>query len=292
MISDHSSGVDYFQEFRILSVSPSASTIFIQSKLDKKTGERIVLWKDIQREIKNADRIRNGNKSISFMTDGDFEELVPLRILYHPGIVLDVIVASQEQEAAITPASTSSAQNSTRESSNAAQLQALVHSTRHDGVVSATHRFNDLTIATMETMNENLATQSTVLEREQQKFLQGHERLLHGAHLKGDMVQQQLQISNIDNYIMDELRMLDAPGNTFNNNNNNHQLYTIRLLQQMINRQVILENRIQAVMTQNYELHEYPIPRLFIVLPKAPKRRDKIIQPLTKQFRLYFLCEC
>ncbi|KAF9974158.1 hypothetical protein BGZ65_008881, partial [Modicella reniformis] len=51
--------------------------------------------------------------------------------------------------------------------------------------------------------------------------------------------------------------------------------------QQTLNRQAVLENRIQAVMKQNYELHEYPIPR-----------RDKFTRLLTKQFRLYFLCEC
>ncbi|KAF9922732.1 hypothetical protein BGZ65_009370, partial [Modicella reniformis] len=46
--------------------------------------------------------------------------------------------------------------------------------------------------------------------------------------------------------------------------------------QQTLNHQVILENHIQAVMTQNYELHEYPIPRLSIVLPKPKRRRDKV----------------
>ncbi|KAI8349899.1 hypothetical protein B0O80DRAFT_459619, partial [Mortierella sp. GBAus27b] len=60
----------------------------------------------------------------------------------------------------------------------------------------------------------------------------------------------------------------------------------------MINQQVIIENKLQAIMQQNYELHEYPIPRLFIVLPKPKRRRDRMTHPLSKQFRLYFLCEC
>ncbi|KAI8606287.1 hypothetical protein EDD21DRAFT_423449 [Dissophora ornata] len=47
--------------------------------------------------------------------------------------------------------------------------------------------------------------------------------------------------------------------------------------QQVLDRLAIMQSRIQAVLTQTYELHEYPIPRLFIVLPK---------------FRLFFLCEC
>ncbi|KAG0002891.1 hypothetical protein BGZ65_002230 [Modicella reniformis] len=52
------------------------------------------------------------------------------------------------------------------------------------------------------------------------------------------------------------------------------------------------ENRVEAVITQTYELLEYPIPRLFIVLPKAMGLRDKFKNLLSDQFRLYFLCEC
>ncbi|KAG0019404.1 hypothetical protein BGZ80_005860 [Entomortierella chlamydospora] len=63
-------------------------------------------------------------------------------------------------------------------------------------------------------------------------------------------------------------------------------------LRQVNDRLAVIQDRIQAVFTQTYELHEYPIPRLFIVLPKVTKRRDKLYKPFMKQFRLYFLCEC
>ncbi|KAG0203040.1 hypothetical protein BGX31_003424, partial [Mortierella sp. GBA43] len=53
-----------------------------------------------------------------------------------------------------------------------------------------------------------------------------------------------------------------------------------------------IQSRVQAVVTQTYELHEYPIPRLFIVLPKDTGVFDKIKSPFVTQFRLYFLCEC
>ncbi|KAF9346148.1 hypothetical protein BGX34_004155, partial [Mortierella sp. NVP85] len=36
---------------------------------------------------------------------------------------------------------------------------------------------------------------------------------------------------------------------------------------QALNRLAQLRNNVQALLTQTYELHEYPIPRLFIVLP-------------------------
>ncbi|KAG0344342.1 hypothetical protein BGZ54_005887, partial [Gamsiella multidivaricata] len=46
----------------------------------------------------------------------------------------------------------------------------------------------------------------------------------------------------------------------------------LQMQQQALNRLIMIQNRVQAVLTQTYELHEYPIPRLFIVLPKASRR--------------------
>ncbi|KAF9276936.1 hypothetical protein BGZ68_009649, partial [Mortierella alpina] len=48
--------------------------------------------------------------------------------------------------------------------------------------------------------------------------------------------------------------------------------------------------QLQKINTLIYELNEYPIPRLFIVLPKERRYRDNL-RPFTKQFRLFFLCE-
>ncbi|KAF9281222.1 hypothetical protein BGZ68_006760 [Mortierella alpina] len=61
----------------------------------------------------------------------------------------------------------------------------------------------------------------------------------------------------------------------------------IRTLEQL----AVLQSRVQAVLTQTYELHEYPIPRLFVVLPQDSTRWDAL-NPFSNKFRLYFLCEC
>ncbi|KAF9191113.1 hypothetical protein BGZ50_009641 [Haplosporangium sp. Z 11] len=66
----------------------------------------------------------------------------------------------------------------------------------------------------------------------------------------------------------------------------------MHMQQQALDRLAVIQSRVQAVLTQTYELHEYPIPRLFIVLPKETQRRDRIISPFSTRFRLYFLCEC
>ncbi|KAG0360774.1 hypothetical protein BGZ54_009390 [Gamsiella multidivaricata] len=70
------------------------------------------------------------------------------------------------------------------------------------------------------------------------------------------------------------------------------QVQTLQMQQQALDRLAIIQSRVQAVLTQTYELYEYPIPRLFIVLPKASRHQDKLLNPFSEQFRLYFLCEC
>ncbi|KAF9282771.1 hypothetical protein BGZ68_005757 [Mortierella alpina] len=47
----------------------------------------------------------------------------------------------------------------------------------------------------------------------------------------------------------------------------------------------------QAILTQTYKLHEYPVPRLFVVLPQDPEEWDPV-NVFANKFRLYFLCEC
>ncbi|KAF9342973.1 hypothetical protein BGX34_007402, partial [Mortierella sp. NVP85] len=53
----------------------------------------------------------------------------------------------------------------------------------------------------------------------------------------------------------------------------------------------LLQNNVKSLLNQTYELHEYPIPRLFIVLP-ADSSSWNPMNILANKFRLYFLCEC
>ncbi|KAF9569512.1 hypothetical protein EC968_002599 [Mortierella alpina] len=60
---------------------------------------------------------------------------------------------------------------------------------------------------------------------------------------------------------------------------------------QALDQLAVLQSQVQAVLNQTFELHEYQIPRLFIVLPQYPSGWD-ILEPFTEKYRLYFLCEC
>ncbi|KAF9963988.1 hypothetical protein BGZ70_007073 [Mortierella alpina] len=70
-----------------------------------------------------------------------------------------------------------------------------------------------------------------------------------------------------------------------------HHAEIKQLQVQALGQLAVLQERVKAVLTQTYELLEYPIPRLFVVLPEDPSKWDAI-NPFTNNFRLYFLCEC
>jgi len=60
---------------------------------------------------------------------------------------------------------------------------------------------------------------------------------------------------------------------------------------QALDRLALIQNSVKILLTQTYELHEYPIPRLFIVLPDERSSWNPM-DFFSNKFRLYFLCEC
>ncbi|KAF9124610.1 hypothetical protein BG015_005054, partial [Linnemannia schmuckeri] len=65
----------------------------------------------------------------------------------------------------------------------------------------------------------------------------------------------------------------------------------LELQKQMNDRLILVQSKTEAILTQQLELAEYPIPRLFIVLPEEPAKYDPTNWFRTK-FRLHFICEC
>lgn len=65
----------------------------------------------------------------------------------------------------------------------------------------------------------------------------------------------------------------------------------LELQKQMNDRLILIQGKTEAILTQQLGLTEYPIPRLFIVLPEVPAKYDPGNWFRTK-FRLHFICEC
>ncbi|KAK3820027.1 MAG: hypothetical protein J3Q66DRAFT_439099 [Benniella sp.] len=76
------------QSFRVES---STNITSIPARLDNKSGQHIILWRDIQHVFADAKTVFNNGKAVLFLTDDNFEYLTPLRIAYYPGVVLKVV---------------------------------------------------------------------------------------------------------------------------------------------------------------------------------------------------------
>ncbi|CAO3568667.1 unnamed protein product [Mortierella alpina] len=90
---------------------------------------------------------------------------------------------------------------------------------------------------------------------------------------------------------MQNAKSMEAKQDELNAKQDEASVCIEKMREELMGQFAVLQSRIQAVLTQTYELHEYPIPRLFVVLPQDPSRWH-IVNPLSKKFRLYFSCEC
>ncbi|KAF9358517.1 hypothetical protein BGX34_008902 [Mortierella sp. NVP85] len=88
------------QIFRLRS---SHETTSIPTRLDVKSGQRVVLWKDVLQYFKHAEGILNEGEAVLFLTDDNFEYLTPLRIPHCPSVVLEVVGNNAPGESIATP---------------------------------------------------------------------------------------------------------------------------------------------------------------------------------------------
>lgn len=72
--------------------APPSVNININARFDSQLHQHIVLWNDILRVFRNALYIQADGALVSFLTNDNFEDLMPLRIAHHPGIQLDVVL--------------------------------------------------------------------------------------------------------------------------------------------------------------------------------------------------------
>ncbi|KAG0231361.1 hypothetical protein B0O80DRAFT_444388 [Mortierella sp. GBAus27b] len=299
---------DNLQSFRVRPSNGSTSSteiITIPSHPDQKTGKRVVLWTDIQLAFKGAMSIMMDNQLLPPLKDGNFVQLEPPRIEYQSGVVLDVVMedagtrSSSQPQPVTLPSSISSAKP-TQDLLLASSAADLPNADKNDGFVSTPvvpypelFRLGDMS-------NDNaksLIPQPTTLKLETIEPVQFHiNQLINSTHytqIVEALRTEQLEPINqvLDKHfktIFDELA--ENKGRQFKQLE--LQEMVLRKQQEVLDRLVFIQNRIQAVTNQTFELHEYPVPRLFIVLPKAARRRIAGSSLSPEQFRLYFLCEC
>ncbi|KAF9568101.1 hypothetical protein EC968_003121 [Mortierella alpina] len=339
-----------YQSFRI---APDGDITRIEVFTDQDNGLRVVFWEDIESQFPDVHCVKNGDIAISFARDSNRRRLDPLCIKHHPGVVLDIVLASDSHphirhKTTFSHSASNSVSSLSIQSPGMSDTQghALGYHTPPAGAFShltidtppgslsehAGHQLplssplvrsrsnsaappsplgsmlvlpsTPVTTAAMPTTPNTpttATTMTTLAVTKIQSTLQTSAHLFN--HFEQSIKSGQLhQAESIKQEIRTAFGSLEAEMAR----NKELQLQMIELQKtaqemqermlmmqkQAIDRLAIIQSKVHAVLTQTYELHEYPIPRLFIVLPADTQRRDKVLSPFTTRFRLYFLCEC
>ncbi|KAK3829187.1 MAG: hypothetical protein J3Q66DRAFT_410698 [Benniella sp.] len=285
----------------------TSKTVLIPTRIDKKSGERFVLWEDIQATFKSASYITNDGEVVLFMVDDNFNHLIPRRISYYPGVVLDIVVSASGQSTHPLPEISSQVSGiavtivgspnlatencnhiHARENGEAVFSRSTLETctcTKHTHtceMASTAGSSSNIalgrtqghgnygnhvdTVTTAQVMDKNPDPQSSMLITEAQQPCQLVKRSSGGINAS------------------DNLTRTSTVTDTLNNSNSTQDA-TFLLMQKVLENQAVFARQV-------LQLHQYPIPRLFVVLPKPKRKRDVILKPFRKQFRLFFLCDC
>ncbi|KAF8966846.1 hypothetical protein BGZ46_000288 [Entomortierella lignicola] len=344
------------QAFR---TTASSKTFNIPAHLDNKTGKHIVLWREIHQVFKNAEYIAHEGSLVPFLSDDNFEEIIPKRISYIPGAILDVFVYNSDDlpdshslisgEGFSFSSRSGSESFSTSRNGEAKIIAAHHHLNQHlplgklkqyysgELLVDSDSRLvESLIIKDIEpSTNYNDSNNNLVLHTNppniiteiqssfnnyqhlcnsfSQAFMAGHMNKAiaiadQANGLKNTMSEQfgDINVDLSENktlqkqvlYMQQQMDESQKQMMEIQQKLEHKQQEMTRIQRQSLDQLAIIQNCVKSVIGQSYELHEHPIPRLFIVLPKPapipPSRshEDHPEQLSAQQFRLYFLCEC
>ncbi|KAF9363602.1 hypothetical protein BGX34_003722 [Mortierella sp. NVP85] len=291
----------FLQTFRCRS---TGEVLDIPTILDPTTGERMVFWEDILSGFKNAESVRNGKSLVSFLRDENQKRIEPLRIAYHPGVELEITIGSHIN---LSPSAATACNleyvTAHKEAKETDKILGNLSSTRSidspGSSTTMTQIVDTLSVAHVNDVNQSLVASPTMEQQSKEtgSFLMTNNQQ-YDFLLKAIKSEQGVQMTIIKQS-MDQrfdLLQIEMTKNKDLQEQTNKELLMnqeniLRMQLQALERLTIIQSRVQAVLTQTYELHEYPIPRLFIVLPKI-NGASKIGGLFWDQFRLYFLCEC
>ncbi|KAG0066176.1 hypothetical protein BGZ89_007534 [Linnemannia elongata] len=252
---------------------------------ERTQGRAFIMYDDIQDTFPGVTRLLNGKRIVGMMADSEGNRLQPLRIQYQPGCVIQVIIQSvstppppppllsPQPSSALPPslppkASSRLSNQQTLLTKNLSRRASVLEAPN----ISATTKEEYLTsVHLYDTFLQAVRSGQTEDTNSIKEDFQTHFTALESEMAKNSELQQQ---------------MVEMQQSMFG-----MQQSMVEMQQQALDRLALVQSRVQAILVQNYELHEYPIPRLFIVLPKDSDRWDPT-RLFQNKFRLYFLCEC
>ncbi|KAF9363437.1 hypothetical protein BGX34_004147 [Mortierella sp. NVP85] len=306
----------YSQAFRSRS---SSEVVLVPTRRDPKSGQHAIHWKDIQQYLNEPQYVTHNGRMIMFLTDDNLKEyLIPLRIAYHPGEVLEVVLEDDSQGESSSTASSTGVPSynihvpdvpsvtpsprqeivdddslvppiSSKQVIDTADAASLPRGT---GKAQYRPQFGRPENTRFEDSIERCFALATAMRpttpewaKEDVKLQKQLDRLQH------QMRQMQQQMEEI----LGRIQQDDQQAQNLQQQMKAHVEETRQTLQQQLPLQafdtfVHIQYRVQVVLTKSSS--ELSIPRLFIILPEPTAIVDGQGRPCSLQFRLYFLCEC
>ncbi|KAI8358920.1 hypothetical protein B0O80DRAFT_495570 [Mortierella sp. GBAus27b] len=314
------------QSFRL-----AGTTDVLEIPCDQVDDQNVIYWDEITDIFPGAQYIKNGNIIVKKIRESISDRKKPQHIKHYPGVVLDVVLfapgAPSKSDAASSQAEHSRIPGScTTPHVNGSVVEDLQVSTSRDGgqVVQFTQRtalestFEQRLVSFLppDVQTQVLASsdvhECVVQAIQNRQMDRVHEQLIACLQVLKDEMTKSNELASKNNELVSDVKELALKNNEMASRNNElasknmeltnqvlklqetlgaNQIEMKQLQVQALDQLALLQNRVQALMTQTYELHEYPIPRLFVVLPQDTSSWNPQ-DFFSNKFRLHFLCEC
>ncbi|KAK3845765.1 MAG: hypothetical protein J3R72DRAFT_21440 [Linnemannia gamsii] len=226
---------------------------------------------DIQETFSGASRFKVNGITLNFLTDRNGNRYEPRRLAHYPDNIIDVVCATP----IYTPSANAPVSLPARSSSGYNEPPASNPLSANAPRSSAPSPSTSMAV---------LSTISSDIVHMQQQLIQAADRhsAYHQQHL--DQLAQLLREEQVDATERDERMLTELAAAK------ERDAEILQLQEKAIDILIVAKQRIDAAMVQSYELHEYIIPRLFVILPDSYEKWDPR-NFVNERFRLHFLCE-
>ncbi|KAF9344209.1 hypothetical protein BGX26_004649, partial [Mortierella sp. AD094] len=288
------------QSFRL-----NGTTDTIEITIDHVGGQNIVYWEDIEQVFPGVKHVQNGKVAINMLRSSDGTRIKPHCIKHCPDVVLDVVLSTTLEHihadsriATISPApaeplteaptkpyhpgaiidllnppSSSSTKgsetNSNMTSAESVHGLAIVTKPFTELGSSEPLHFGLVKKSTMQIQKDmKVATDAMIARNRAGKPLDAHsivEENLHAEYHKSVATLMTAK-PGFERTVIKKLDGIHDQGHT----TQEIVRQVLKETQEIKDRLILIQSKTEAILTQQLELAEYPIPRLFIVLPEEP----------------------
>ncbi|KAF9108063.1 hypothetical protein BGX27_008491 [Mortierella sp. AM989] len=255
-----------YQRFRMADIVEEVCVSITETSANNGSASYYVSLQDIQDVFPEAQRFKLNGHPIPFLKKSDGERIKPLSIAFYPDNVLEVITGAPQSTNHTSRNLLSSSSNLVRSFSSSL----ITRDFKQNEIIKSELAQN---LCALEKHMEHATDNKEILQELASMRREIKDLLLKAEDRDKEMFRLQLEVKEKNNEMLTLQRKI----------NEKQDLALDRL--------AILQRHAQAILVQTFELHEYPIPRLFIILPVDHTKWDPI-KVLENKFRLHFLCEC